>query len=193
MDHDLTPASQALLQHLHGRFPGRDVAVLAAAPGPIRDRVPTLHIFSLAPQEGGQLYATAGLWDATQMHGHGLEFVLYAPIAADEVHVETLTMIAYYHAAGHDHALDLGHTVPIGQPWIPGSACDHLLVSLPYPWGPKLETCAVPSGHIRVLWLLPITEAEKTFRHTHGLEALEQRFETAGINPTDSHRTSVVP
>ncbi len=154
------------MEHLHDRFPGRDVAVLAPTPGPIRDRLPTLHILSLAPQEGGRLYVTAGLWDATQKHGHGLEFVLYAPIAADDVHVETLTMIAYYHAAGHDHALDLGHTVPIGQPWIRGSACDHLLVSLPYPWGPKLETCAVPGGHIRVQWLLPITQAEKAFRHS---------------------------
>ncbi|WP_426513206.1 suppressor of fused domain protein [Dactylosporangium sp. McL0621] len=153
----------------------------------------TLHILTLTPNDGGRLYVTAGLWDATQHHGHGLEFLLYAPTADDEVHVETLTMIAYYHATGGDYALDHGHTVPIGQPWLPGSTCDHLLVSLPYPWGPKLETCPVPGGHVRLLWLLPITEAEKTFRHKHDLEALEQRFETAGISPTDPRRSSVVP
>jgi hypothetical protein len=193
VDHDLTPASHALREHLHNRFPDIDVSVLAPARGPVHERVPGLHILSLAPPEGGRLYVTAGLWDATQEHGHGLEFVLHAPVAADDVHVETLTMVAYYHAAGGNHTLDHGHTVPIGRPWVRGSTCDHLLVSLPYPWGQELETCTVPGGHIRVLWLLPVAEAEKTFRHTHGLEALEQRFETAGIIPTDRRRTSVVP
>jgi hypothetical protein len=138
-------------------------------------------------------YVTAGLWDATQVHGRGPEFLRYAPTVADDVHVETLTMVAYYHALGHGHVLDLGHTVPIGRPWIPGYGCDHLLVSLPYPWDPTLENCTVPNGHIRLLWLLPITEAEKTFRRTHDLEALEQRLKTAAIIPTDPHRPSVVP
>lgn len=63
----------------------------------------------------------------------------------------------------------------------------------PLPVGPELEICPVPGGEIRVLWLLPITAAEKTFRHTHDLEELEQRLEAAGILPTDPHRRSVVP
>ena len=42
-----------------------------------------------------------------------------------------------------------------------------------------------------MLWLLPISEAEKRFRHLHGLEALEQRFEKAGVIPTDPHRETV--
>ncbi|GAA4607613.1 hypothetical protein BJY16_006422 [Actinoplanes octamycinicus] len=192
MDHELTPAARALLEHLGNLFPGSDVTVLAPAPGPIWTTVPDLHILSLRPPEGGRLYATAGLWDATQRDGHGLEFVLHAPAADDEVHVETLTMVAYYHAGGGDYELGHGHTVPIGRPWLPGSACDHLLVSLPYPWGPELEECALPAGHARVLWLLPITEAEKRHRHTHDLEDLEQRLEDAAIRPTDPLRASVI-
>jgi hypothetical protein len=182
-----------MLEHLHDHFAGCHIAVLPPAAGPIHDLVPNLHILSLTPNEGGRLYATTGLWDATQDSGHGLEFVLYAPAADDDVHGETLTMVAYYHATGGDHALGHGHTVPIGRPWVRGSRCDHLLVSLPYPWGPELEICAVPDGHIQVLWLLPITAAEKAFRHTHDLEALEQRFDAAGIIPTDPRRRSVVP
>ncbi|MET7396549.1 suppressor of fused domain protein [Dactylosporangium sp. NPDC005572] len=192
-DDDLTPAARAILEHLRTRFGGRQVDILAPAPGPIHELVPSLHVLSLRLPEGGWLYATAGLWDATQEGGHGLEFVLHAPMAADEVHVETLTMAAFYHASGGDYTLGHGHTVPIGRPWWRGSACDHLLVSLPYPWGPSLETCTVPGGHARLLWLLPITAAEKTFRHDHGLEALEQRFEDAGIIPTDPDRPSVAP
>lgn len=182
-----------MLTHLRQRFPGQDVAVLPPTAGPIYERAPDLHILSLTPREGGRIYATVGLWDATQEQGHGLEFVLHAPAPDDALHVETLSMHSYYHAGPPAQRLDLGHTVPIGRPWAPGSACDHLLVSLPYPWGEELEHRTIPGGHLRVLWLLPITPAEKTFRHRHGLEALEQRFEDAGIVPTDPGRPSVVP
>ncbi|MGW5667725.1 suppressor of fused domain protein [Micromonospora sp. NPDC003776] len=193
MDHELAPSAVHLREHLRNQFPTRMVEVLPPAAGPIYGRVPRFHVFRLSPGRGeyGWLYVTAGLWDATQHDGHGLEFVMLAAEPSDR-HVETVTMTAYYHAAGGRNALDLGHTVPIGQPWLPRSRCDHVLVSLPYLWGPDLEVCAFPEGHIRVLWLLPITKAEKTFRHRHGLEALEQRFEDAEIDPADPGRASVV-
>ena len=181
-----------MLTHLRGRFPDAGIAVLAPAPGRIHTLVPALRVLSLTPPEGGRLYATDGVWAATQTDGHGLEFVLHAPTADDGVHVETLTMVAYYHATGGTYTLDDGHTVPIGRPWVSGSACDHLLVSLPFPWGPDLENGTVEGGRVRVLWLLPITGAEKVFRHEHGLEALEQRLEDAAIVPTDPHRRCVV-
>lgn len=167
--------------------------MLPPTPGPIHSRVPNFHVFRLAPtpKEGDWLYVTAGLWEATQHDGHGLEFVLAAPTASD-THVETLTMVAYYHATGGAHKLDHGHTVPIGRPWIEGSACTYLLVSLPYPWGPSLEICTLPDGHLRILWLLPITKAEKVFRHKYGLEALERRFDAEPIIPSEPTRPSVV-
>ncbi|GAA4954103.1 suppressor of fused domain protein [Actinoplanes utahensis] len=192
MDHDLTPAARAVLEHLRRHFPGREVGVLPPAPGPVRNVVPDLHILTLNLPDHGALYVTAGVWDATRRDGHGLEFVLYVPTAEHELHVETLTMVAYHHAGGGDFVLDHGHTVAIGRPWIPGSACDHLLVSEPYPWGPELEVCDLPNGHARILWLLPITKAEKQYRHAHDLEALEQLLEDAGILPTDPYRPSVV-
>ncbi|WIN00644.1 suppressor of fused domain protein [Actinoplanes oblitus] len=191
MDHDRTPAARALLEHFDKLFPAGDATLLPPWPGPISDTVPSLRILCLTPPEGGRLYATVGLWDVTQREGHGLEFLLHAP-AADDVHVETLSMVAHYHAGGGDYTLGLGHTVPIGRPWLPGSQCDHLLVSLPYPWGPDLELCTLPAGHAQVLWLLPITEAEKIYRHAHDLEALEQRLETAAIHPRDPLRPSAV-
>ncbi|MEH0936595.1 suppressor of fused domain protein [Micromonospora psammae] len=193
MDHQLSPSAEVLREHLARRFPTRPLDVLPPVAGPIHRQVPDFHVLRLAPGpgEGGWLYVTAGLWEATRRHGHALEFVLLAPEHAD-LHVETLTMVAYYHGSGGSYALDHGHTVPIGRPWLPGSACDHLLVSLPYPWGESLEVCPVTDGHLRLLWLLPITAAEKTYRHEHDLEALEQRLEDAGINPVDPRRPSVV-
>src|SRR5919106_2061901 len=80
----------------------------------------------------------------------------------------------------------------IGAPWLDDSACDHLLVSVPYPYGPDLEVCAWQRGHARLLWLLPITEAERDYRATNGLEALEARFDEHAIEFWDPRRPSVV-
>ncbi|WP_344363529.1 suppressor of fused domain protein [Streptomyces gobitricini] len=113
--------------------------------------------------------------------GHGLEFVLSAP-ARDERFAELLAMTAYYHS---DHHLDLEHSLPTGKPWLPGSHCDHLLISLPYLHGPDLEHCPLPDGHARVLWALPVTAAEMAYRREHGHEALEQLFDEHAIVPTD--------
>ena len=85
--------------------------------------------------------------------------------AEDLRHVELLTMTAYYH---HTDGLGLGHTFPIGEPWLSGSACDHMLVSLPYPFGPGLEVCCLGEQNLRLSWLLPITKAEREFKAEHG-------------------------
>ncbi|MGW5653784.1 suppressor of fused domain protein [Streptomyces humi] len=83
--------------------------------------------------------------------------------------------------------------MPIGRPWLDDSDCDHYLVSLPYPFGPEFEFCEWGDGaHARILWLLPISKAEKDFRREAGLEALESRFEELGIDPVDPQRASVV-
>jgi hypothetical protein len=123
---------------------------------------------------------------------HGLEFLLIAPDEAER-HVLSIAMNAYYHANPDvSFRLDHGHTVPIGEPWSPGSPCDHMLVSLPYPLGPDFEVCEWDGGHARLLWLLPITEAERDFKAEHGLEALEQRFDDAALEYWDAARASVV-
>ncbi|WCD83875.1 hypothetical protein KPP03845_100194 [Streptomyces xanthophaeus] len=97
-------------------------------------------------------------------------------------------MTAYYHAG---HRLDLGHSLPIGESWLTGSHCDHLLISLPYLHGPGLEQCPLQDGHARILWLLPVTAAEMAYRREHGHDALEQLFDEQGMVPTDPRRPSV--
>ena len=159
----------------HG-LPGRvppEFRVVRVAPGP-RSRLTT--------------YLSLGAWEATGETGFGLEFV--ATTAQPERKcVELLTMVAYYHRT---ERLDLGHTFPLGYGWLGGS-CTHVLVSLPYPFGPDLEVCCLgDKGHVRFLWLLPITEAEKRFRHEHGLEALERRFDEVKLNFAVPYRESVV-
>ena len=99
-------------------------------------------------------YVSVGGWAA--MGGDfGLEFVICTASAEDRA-VELLAMTVFYN---HGGKLNVGHTLPIGEPWLPGSGCDQLLVCVPYPFGPDLQTCHVGDLHVEFLWLLPITES----------------------------------
>jgi hypothetical protein len=67
-----------------------------------------------------------------------------------------------------------------------------MLVSLPYPFGPELEMATIGDHSVRLLWLLPITAAERRYKIEHGLEALESRFDDAGLRYWVATRGSVV-
>ncbi|MFF9285637.1 suppressor of fused domain protein [Streptomyces griseosporeus] len=186
-------AAEAVEAHVREFFAGHEVEAVEYDLGPGRqEAVPALRILVVAPgpRDDAWAYVTAGCWDAMQRGGHGLEFVMTAHVR-DERFLDLMAMIAYYHCGGH--RLDLTHSMPIGEPWVPGSSCDHLLVSLPYMHGPDLEHCPLPDGgHARILWTLPVTAAEIEYRRRHGHEALEQRLDDAAIIPTDPFRKSVV-
>jgi len=78
-------------------------------------------------------------------------------------------MVAYMHRDPQHH-LDVGHTMKIGRAWEDNSSCDRLLVSLPYPAGQGFEILHLQNGgHVRFLWLVPITAKEERFRHDKGL------------------------
>ncbi|MFG2976973.1 suppressor of fused domain protein [Streptomyces sp. NPDC048331] len=176
--------------HVRGFFAGHVVTVDDYDLGVgRRGAVPDLRILTVGPgpRADSWTYVTAGCWSASAANGHGLEFVLSGPVR-DERLADLLAMTSYYHASHH---LDIGHSLPIGEPWLPGSPCDHLMISLPYLHGPDLEQCPLPDGHARILWLLPVTAAEMAYRREHGHEALEQLFDEQAIIPTDPLRASV--
>lgn len=103
--------------------------------------------------------------------------------------VELLTITAHYHRTGA--RLGLGHSVKFGRPWLPTSACDHGLISLPYLDGPRLEWVRIAGAATRFLWLIPITSAEVELKRREGLDALEERFEAAQFDYLDPARPSV--
>jgi Suppressor of fused protein (SUFU) len=188
-----TDPVEAVDAHLHAFFAGHRIESLTQETGPIGQRVPDFRVHAVAPGPrfpGLWTYITTGCWQAADQDGHGIEFVLATRRFTMRA-VELLAMNAYYHAGPPDQRLDIGHTVPIGEPWLPGSACDHALISSPYPWGGDLEVCDWVGGHARLLWYLPITEAERDHKRDRGLDALEQRFEDARLDFADPHRPSV--
>ncbi len=184
-------AAEAVESHVRGFFAGHSVEVVDLDLGPERREVaPALRVLVVGPgrRSDSWAYVTVGCWAAMKQDGHGLEFVMTAHVR-DQRFIELMAMIGYYHCERRQ--LDLEHSMPIGEPWVPGSPCDHLLISLPYLHGPDLEHCPVPGGHARILWALPVTTAEIDFRRHNGHEALEQLFDEAEIVPADPFRASV--
>ncbi|MEV5576792.1 suppressor of fused domain protein [Spirillospora sp. NPDC052269] len=185
-------AAQAVEAHVRGFFSGHVVESADYELGAgRREALPGLRMLTAAPgpRIDSWTYITAGCWNAVHTdRGHGLEFVLSAPVR-DDSFAELLAMVAHFHVFHH---LDLHHSLAIGRPWVPGSACDHLMVSLPYLHGPDLEHCPLVGGHARLLWVLPVTAAEVGFAREHGHEALEVRLDQAAIIPTDPARPSAV-
>jgi Suppressor of fused protein (SUFU) len=191
---NLTSAQHAVVRHVAGFFADRSAEVFGFSEGPTEQRLAGFHELCVSPAHGDRrwMYVSCGAWDAVHIGGHGLEFFLLAP-ERHQRHARIVAMSAYYHAnPDQSYRLDVGHTVPLGEPWLPGSALDHLLVSLPYPYGPEFEICRWDDGHTRILWLLPITKSERDFRAEHGLEALEQHFDDTGLHYWDPQRSPVV-
>jgi len=184
---------EAIERHYRAVWPDRVVTSTHWAPGPIAERLPDLHVVTIAPPTEGDpwIYATAGAWRVNEDGAHGIEFVAMHEGESLEV-VEQLGVLAFYHAGPPENRLDVGHTLSIGKPWVQGSTLDALLISLPYPWGPTLEHCHVGKRHVRILWVVPIYEIEREFAQTNGVEALERRFDAAGLNVLNRRRASVV-
>jgi len=184
---------QALFQHIDDYWPlntkdefGWDASTTqaGASPGSV------IRVTPHSPAEPW-IYLTHGASLCVPGATDRFEFFILAPYENPR-HVQTLAMLATARTRG-DSKLDVGSSIDLGKGWIDGSICDHLLVSLPYPFGPEFETCAAGAeGKVRYLWLLPINSRENAFLQKSGLEALEQKFEDADMDFLDPDRPSVV-
>jgi hypothetical protein len=186
-----TQYADAVRRHVHSFFEGHQAAIRSLDRGPIQSIVPGFHAIEVAPGPRQQVwtYVSVGAGYPKATTGSLLEFILVAA-APDERHVEIVAMTTHYHLTGE--SLGVGHTFPIGQPLLPGSTLDQMLVSLPYPFRPELEILKLGNQHVHLVWLLPITKRERDFKIEHGLEALEARFDEVGLCYWDARRASVV-
>jgi hypothetical protein len=184
-------ARSAVEAHLRRGFPGQRVITQGWQTGAIAETNPDVRVLRVDPETRGGLWlhVSSGAWAATAgTRPIGHEFVLVTPFKTLRA-VELLAEVVYYHGV---QPLDIGDTVPIGEPWLPGSACTYLLVSAPYLLADELWSLRVGPREIRLVWTIPITLAERSFVSRYGLDALEERFESAGLEYWDPHRASVV-
>ena len=186
-------AHDGILEHYRTFWGADRVSEEPWTPEHLGSRLPDFRLVTIPPDspDGMWTYATIGAWRATAHEDHGLEFVAVSRVPSPEVMV-TLGQLAYYHAGPRENRLGVGHLVPLGEGWVPGSTLESVLVSLPYLWGPELEHCPLADRHVQVVWVLPITAAEHQFAREHGYEALEARFQEGEVNFLEPFRQSLV-
>lgn len=182
----------AVLDHVGHFWPNSTVLEEQWEEGPIEDNLPGFRVLRVKSSTPGRpvIYVTNGCFMAEPAQHTRHEFFLISPKEKSQ-NVETLTMLANFHA-DERYRLDVGSVVDIGDPWMPGSICNHLLVSVPYPYGPKLEWLKLSDVCVRFLWALPITAREVAFMELNGLEALEQKFDSAKLDYLNPLRPSIV-
>jgi Suppressor of fused protein (SUFU) len=185
-----TVASAKIKAHIERFFAGHQINYETWDAGPIVHALPHFQVACIAPGPKSSLwtYVSVGACEVGPIDAYRLEFLICAPSARRRL-VGFLAMTAHYHKVSR---LGLGHTYPIGEPWDEGSNLDHILVSLPYTFGPSLEVCDLGSAPVHILWLLPITDDERQFKIKHGVEALEAKFDEVQLEHWNSQRTSVI-
>lgn len=171
-------------------FWGHKAALVPWAGGPVRSVCPDFAAVRVDRNPKSIAVATVGMSMPDDEDPLELHVIVKAPLDDEgELSIaELLAATAHFHRTGA--RLQLGHTVDFGRPWLPGSACDHGLVSLPYFDGPELEWTADPQ--VQCLWLVPITKAEREYKKRDGLEALEELFDRAQPDLMDPARRSCV-
>jgi hypothetical protein len=182
-------ARSVIEAHLRRGFPSQRVVTQGWQTGAIAAKNPDVRVLRVDPETRGGLWlhVSSGAWNAGgQPIGH--EFMLVTPFKTLRA-VELLAMVVYFHSVD---VLDVGDTVPIGEPWLPGSACTALLLSAPYLLDDELWSLRIADREVRLLWTIPITPEERAYVAEHGLDPLEQRFESVGLEYWDPHRDSVV-
>lgn len=171
--------------HLESFWPDRKIKAMTWNSGRILEEMPDFRIFCVEPPEHENfpwVYVSSGMGEMINQ-----EFFIISPYETPE-HVEALAMLAsvcFNYGGAH---LNLGNVVEIGRPWLENSNLENFLISLPYPYGKKLEYM----DNVRFMWLLPITNEEKDFLKDHSAEELEALFDREEIDYLAQSRRSAV-
>jgi len=176
--------------HIRLFFDGHRITETTFDKGPILKIQPNFRVLCIqpGPKLGLWAFISKGIWELGDETSEHMEFMILSPKSSPRC-VELLAMCAYYH---HTDGLGLGHTFPVGEPWLENSTCDHFLISLPYILGPKLEICQTSDQNLRIYWALPITKKEREYKVKNGIDALEAKFEEKALMYWKLDRPSVI-
>ncbi|MEU5741646.1 suppressor of fused domain protein [Streptomyces tendae] len=180
----------ALERHVRGFWDGHIVENATWEHGPIKERIPSFSTYRVLPKQAGEAWVYVTVGCSLPLATGGVEFFVMSPFA-DKAHSESLAMVGHYHSFT-THRLDVGSVVHIGRPWMQDSRMEHLLVSLPYTYGPDLEWAPLKTGRVRFLWLLPIHQSEAEFIKRNTLDEFETLMDVSEVNVLDLNRDSIV-
>ena len=146
-------------------------------------------VLEIPPNKQHDMYCYCTVGMSAERSDNLIELLVYSP-KTDLSLVELLTACASYHR--NNTALNLHHTVNIGQPWLDSSICDYGFISLPYLDGEELELFQFEDTTINCYWLIPITKEERDYKIKNGVEALEQLFEDKQLDYLNPNRKSLI-
>lgn len=183
----MTPHALQIREH-YERSWGPARKLLRYDKGPVHQLPEDFRIAEFQRTPTTLAYATIGMSQPGDQRPIELHMFGRPGLGAHMELVEMLTVVAHFHRTAA--TLDLGHTVNFGQPLCAGGVLTHGLLSLPYLDGPQLEWLEDPMT--RFLWLLPISEAERDFKRSRGVEALEAVLEAQSLDYLDLNRSSLI-
>lgn len=135
MDSVIDGRQAALDGHLRSMWPSGIHSDARWEAGAIEKMIPGFRVRCIQPTDASEpwVYVSMG----ASVVGEGChEFALLSPIAFPR-HVETVTMVADWQAAGRN--ANVGTLLSIGWPWMQGSEADHVLVSQFYAYPPGIR------------------------------------------------------
>lgn len=140
--------------------------------------------------QGVDLYATLGA-SVEDMPGaeagHRVEYFVGLRPGRDDV-ASALAALGLF-ARREGETVDHGHTVPADGPLWPGTSMHTFLVLRQV--AEIIPAQVLPGGiHIEFLQAVPVFEAERRFKITHGAEGLLRRWQSAGTPFWDPDRHS---
>ncbi|MFI6951765.1 suppressor of fused domain protein [Streptomyces sp. NPDC050422] len=178
----------ALARHLHASWPHCAHVDSRWQAGGIEELVPGFQVRCIAPSDDSEPWVYVSL-AASIIGGDSHEFALLSPVEYPR-HVETLTMLAHWQAAGR--AADVGSVLELGWPWMEGGEAEHLLITPLYAYPPECGTFRDGAQEVDILWVVPVHASEVAYLRRRGMQKLEERFEKRGVNLLDPRRESVV-
>ena len=178
-----------ILKHYEKVWTLSDYYFINLEEGPMKEFDPDFTIIVVPPNEKRDVWTYATLGMSNSKNEPHVELHLFSENENDSLS-EILTAVAYYHMTGNKLSLD--NTVNFGRPWQPESTCKYGLISLPYLDGTSLEKLLIDNVTIYCYWLIPITEKERNYKQSYGVEKLEKIFESNQIDYLDPYRDSAV-
>lgn len=180
-----SPRQLEVQKHYETAF-GSKPAAKSFDKGPVHQLPDDFCVFEVPPgsERDVWIYGTCGMSFADSAP---IELFLLSPMQAPEL-VELLYITAYFHLFSEQ--LDIDHTVNFGRPWLPGSQCDHGILSTMD--GARVQWADIDGQKVQFLWLIPITKAERDYKIELGADALDEKFVEKEVDCADVMRESAV-
>ncbi len=157
--------------------------------GPVDQLKPDFSVLEFPPNQNRNMWTYATVCMSPLEDDPMIELHLFSDKQNSNL-VELLTVVANYHQ--NTARFGLNHTMNFGRPWQVNSPCSFGFVSLPYIDGPDIEIFRKDGFASNCYWLIPISESEVDYKERNGVEALEQLFESKGLDYLNPNRKELV-